>query len=373
MHCGQNIIGKLLTPVNRRRFKRFVDKYDGDYCAKKMSCWEQFVSILLGQFGNCNSLRDIETVVKYHKNSQKHLGLRQDIARSTLSDANANRDWRIYRDLFFDLVDNLKSHEKVDSNNIVKIIDSSPIFLKLSQHSWAEHTHRVRGLKLHLVYDLSLKSPTYFEITGAKATDINTVKNFEISPDVTYVFDRGYVDYSFFADIAAKGAKFIIRIKKNNARIRGIEDIVISNKTVSSQTSIFDKKNCNSSQYKGNPMYGKKVRKIIIQRPEDEPLEIITNDFKRSAVEIANLYRQRWQIELFFKWIKQNLKIKKFLGRNENSIKTQICIALISFVLLRLASVLKSICQQMSLKTIITITKNGLFTKIENTGNRGIY
>ena len=145
MQYQNTIIGKILTPINRRKFKHFVDKYKGDFAAKKMRCWEQFVAILLGQLGNCSSLREIESTVQFHANEHYHLGLRGNIARSTLANANESRDWRIYRDLCFDLISNLQNYEKVQTQNIVKIIDSSPIRLDLINHPWAEKTQRIEG------------------------------------------------------------------------------------------------------------------------------------------------------------------------------------------------------------------------------------
>lgn len=352
MQYQNTIIGKILTPINRRKFKHFVDKYKGDFAAKKMRCWEQFVAILLGQLGNCSSLREIESTVQFHANEHYHLGLRGNIARSTLANANENRDWRIYRDLCFDLISNLPMFEKVETENLVKIIDSSPIRLDLANHPWAEKTQRIEGIKLHLIYDLTNTVPTYFEFSGARTNDIEIGKKTIIEKGCTYVFDKGYMDFKWWGKIDDSGSFFVSRPKKNNAIIE-LTEIQQHNELISSQL-IQLKHHCN----------GKIFRKVYVKRDGKKPLELITNDLNRSVEEISDLYKQRWQIELFFKWIKQNLKIKKFLGRSENAVKTQICIAIIAFVLIRLMQNLKEFCKKVPLKTLITIAKNGLFTKL---------
>ena len=358
MQYQNTIIGKILTPINRRKFKHFVDKYKGDFAAKKMRCWEQFVAILLGQLGNCSSLREIESTVQFHANEHYHLGLRGNIARSTLANANESRDWRIYRDLCFDLISNLQNYEKVQTQNIVKIIDSSPIRLDLINHPWAEKTQRIEGIKLHLIYDLTNTIPTYFEFTGARTNDVEVGKKIIIEKGCTYVFDKGYMNYSWWNEIAEKGAYFVTRLKINSAIIEET-DIQIHNEIISSQLIKIK-----PSHHGKNRSCAKLLRRVFVKREGKNPLVLVTNDLKRSSEEIADLYKSRWQIELFFKWIKQNLKIKKFLGRSENAVKTQICIAIIAFVLIRLMQKLQNFCKEVPLKTLITIAKNGLFTKL---------
>ena len=358
MQYKNNIIGKILTPINRKKFKRFVDKYKGDFAAKRLHCREQFVAILLGQLGNCSSLREIEATVQFHVSEHYHLGLKGNIARSTLADANEHRDWRIYRDLCFDLISNLPNFEKVQTENIVKIIDSSPIRLDLVNHPWAEKTQRIEGIKLHLIYDLTNEIPTYFEFTGARTNDIEIGKKIKIDKGCTYVFDKGYMNFNWWNQIDEQGAYFVTRLKKNNAIIEESK-IQIHNEQISSQLIRFK-----PSHHWKTGSCTKLFKRVIVQREGKTPLILVTNDLNRSSEEIAELYKQRWQIELFFKWIKQNLKIKKFLGKSENAVKTQICIAIIAFVLIRLMQRLQAFCKKIPLKTLITIAKNGLFTKL---------
>lgn len=359
MQKYSTIIAKILTPVKRRKFKSIVQKYNGDFAVKKLNCWEQFVAILLGQITNCSSLREIESIIKYHSNQQYHLGIRKDIARSTLAKANETRDWRIYYDLFIDLVSNLKPFEQKETKNVIKLIDSTPIMLDLNQHKWAEKTQRIGGLKVHLMYDLTEKMPVYFEITGAKKSDITAAKTIRLKQGRTYVFDKGYTDYNWWKEIDDNQSCFVTRLKKK-ANIKELSEIQETNEVISSQLISLASKKVNHKQ-KVNNYYGKTLKKVLVKREGKDPLILVTNDLKRSDEEIADLYKKRWQIELFFKWIKQNLKIKKFLGRSENAIKVQICIAMISFVLLRLMEELKEICVNMPLRMLEKIVGNNLF------------
>lgn len=361
MQKHNTIIGKILTPINRRKFKTIVNKYKGDFAAKRLRCWEQFIAILLGQLSNCSSLREIESTVKFHANEHYHLGLNGNIARSTLANANENRDWRIYRDVCLDLISNLPLFEKTETENLVKIIDSSPIRLDLANHPWAEKTQRIEGIKLHLMYDLTNTIPTYFEFSAARTNDIEIGKKMNIQKGCTYVFDKGYMDFNWWSDIDDKGAFFVSRLKKNNAIIK-LTKIQQHNEIVSSQ--LIKLKSKHLTHQGKNRCADKILKRVFVDRDDKAPLILVTNDLKRSSEEIAELYKQRWQIELFFKWIKQNLKIKKFLGKSENAVKTQICIAIIAFVLIRLMQNLQEFCKKIPLKTLITIAKNGLFSKL---------
>lgn len=287
--------------------------------------------------------------------------MRGNVARSTLANANGRRDWRIFRDVCFDLINNLSLFEKLETENLVKLIDSSPIRLDLANHSWAEKTQRIEGIKLHLMYDLSNSVPTYFEFSGARTNDIEIGKKMDIQKGSTYVFDKGYMDFNWWNDIDEQGAYFVTRLKRNNAIVE-LSELQTNNELVSSQ--LIRLKNKRLTHSGKNSCREKILKRVIVQREGKTPLILVTNDLNRSSEEIAELYKQRWQIELFFKWIKQNLKIKKFLGRSENAIKTQICIAIIAFVLLRLMKKLQAFCKDIPLKTIITIAKNGLFTKL---------
>ena len=352
------IIGKLLSGINRKQFKRIVDKYNGDKYVKYFNCWSQFVCIFMGQISNLKSIREIVDSVNFQPQNQYHLGIKKNISRTTFAKTNENRDWRIYRDLFFKLIKNLPNWQRSQTENIIKIIDSSPIRLDLINHPWAEKTQKIEGIKLHMVYDLTNTIPTYFEFTGARTNDIEIGKKTLIEKGCTYVFDKGYMDFNWWKSIDDKGAYFVTRLKRNNS-YNELSKKQIHNENVSSQIIQMRRKRFKDGRY--NYYSDKPLRKVIVQREGKTPLELVTNDFKRSAEEIAKLYKQRWQIELFFKWIKQNLKIKKFLGKSENAVKTQICIAIISYVLLHLMNELKEICTEISTKNLLKIIGNNMF------------
>lgn len=355
-HCS--IIGKLLSGINRKQFKRTVDKYNGDRYVKYFNCWSQFVCIFIGQIGNLKSIREIVDTINFQPNNQYQLGIKKNISKSTFAEANERVDWRIFREIFLKLIDNLPQKSKFETENLVKLIDSSPIRLDLATHHWAEKTQRIEGIKLHLMYDLSNSVPTYFEFTGARTNDIEIGKKMDIQKGCTYVFDKGYMDFNWWNDIDEQGAYFVTRLKRNNAIVELCEQ-QIHNELISSQ--LIRLKNKRLTHSGKNSCREKILKRVIVQREGKSPLVLVTNDLNRSSEEIAELYKQRWQIELFFKWIKQNLKIKKFLGRSENAVKTQICIALISFVLIHLMRELKQICSEISTKNLLKIIGNNMF------------
>ena len=363
-HCS--IIGKLLSGINRKQFKRLVDKFNGDRYVKYFNCWSQFVCIFIGQIGNLKSIREIVDSVNFQPQNQYHLGIKKNISRTTFAKANEQRDWRIYRDLFFKLIEKLPHWKQMQTENLVKILDSSPIRLDLLHHPWAEKTQRIEGMKLHLIYDLTNTIPTYFEFTGARTNDVEVGKKTVIEKGCTYVFDKGYMNYSWWNDISEQGAYFVTRLKRNSAIIEET-DIQIHNEIISSQLIRLK-----PSHHGKNRSCTKLLRRVFVQREGKTPLVLVTNDLNRSSEEIADLYKSRWQIELFFKWIKQNLKIKKFLGTSENAVKTQICIALISFVLLHLRNELMEICSEISKKNLLKIIGNNMFytLKPRNAGRK---
>ena len=361
MHSNTITLNKIISPINRKRFKKYVDKYGGDIGTKGFTCWHQFISILFGQLSDCQSLRGIESALNYNSQSHYHLGLRLKISKSTISYANKTRDWRIYRDLFFDLIRDLKQKDMIESKNVITLLDSSPISLIGKGHQWAESTMRTTGLKLHIAYNLNSSIPVYFDITGARTNDITIGKETQITGGSTYVFDKGYTDYNWWKSIDEQGAYFVTRLK-SNAKITYIRDNPSSGNIL--RDSIIKLSVRKPRGGKINNYHNQNVRIVVVNRVDKAtPLTLITNNFMLTSEEISNLYKQRWQVELFFKWIKQNLKIKKFLAQNENAIKTQICIALISFVLLKIANILQTVCSKISMRNLIVIVKNSMFVR----------
>ncbi|HSQ97974.1 MAG TPA: IS4 family transposase [Rickettsiales bacterium] len=363
---SKNIIGKLITPVNRYIFNKIKDKYNGDYYCKSMNTWEHFISILFGQLTSCSSLRQIETAINYHSSEQYHLGVRNDIHRSTLSHANNKRDWRIFRDLFLYLIDNLKQNEMIEVKEVIKLIDSTPIRL---DEDWCESNIRITGLKVHTVFSLNDKIPTYFTIKGANSSDLSEAKEIEIEPNCTYVFDRGYISSEWWNKITESNALFVSRNFRHfdYIKIKTIFKTQKKEKDLKSGDIIEDSIITAGKKSKFKANYKNKLRMVIVKRDNERHetnLNLFTNDFNRTPEEIAKLYKDRRQIELLFKWIKQNLKIKKFLGKSENAVKIQICVAMIAYVLLKIAETVKSIAKKITIKSLITMARCGLFTKL---------
>ena len=408
---SNTIIASLLSSVNRKTFNNLVKKYNTDYKCRHFSTWEHFIAILIGQFTNSNSLRDIEEVIKFNSVEYYHLNIKKDVCRSTLSDANKKRDWRIFRDLFLYLISGIQQKDILDGKEVINLIDSTPIRIN---EDWCEKTLRIKGLKVHTIYNLNNSMPIYFDITGAKTEDITQAKKMinkdNIKENDTYVFDRGYISSEWWSIINNSKAFFITRNfkhfsyeildvlydndsnKNNNIKDNSNNIKDNSNNNIKDNSNLNNTNNINNYlinslqdgeiiqdciiQTKGNKFkkfYKDKLRLIVVKRDRNKhstDLKIYTNDFKRTSKEIAQLYKDRWQIELFFKWIKQNLKIKKFLSKNENGIKIQICICMIAYALIKLAQLLNKISKKASIKSLIRIIKSGIFTRLNRKSNK---
>lgn len=359
------IIGNLFNSIDRRVFKRIVDKYKGEYYSKSLTCWEQFVCIFLGQIlQNCKSLRDIEDFLLSNQNQWYHLGIKHHIARSTLSYANNTKSWEIYADLFHYLLRKSNCNPPIEPT--INLIDSTPIYLNLDLFSWAEANLRIKGMKMHVVYNLNEQKPIYFTFTSPRVNDIEEGKLVEIISNQTYVFDRGYMNFNWWSEIDDKNAYFVSRLKTNNG-IKELSAIENHNENISSQIIQLKTKRFKDGRY--NKCSDKILKRVFVKREDKTPLVLITNDFNRSAEEIAELYKQRWQIELFFKWIKQNLEIKKFIGRSENAVKTQICVALIAYLVIleaeELKATLSEICKYFTNSKFLKVINNGIFKTLK--------
>jgi len=252
------------------------------------------------------------------------------VKRSTLADANAKRPAGMYMELFYWLLG--KSRDKrIGHKDAVRLIDSTTIDLCKKQFEWAEFRSGKSGVKIHTVYDPDAKVPTFFSITKAKQHDKRAAEKMPLLDGATYVFDRAYNDYSWFHDMTKRQIHFVGRMK-SNAKFEVIEELSVSG------GGVLEDQLIKLSSPMGKKEYPGILRRIYFKRETDgKVLSFITNDMNRSATEIADLYKQRWQIELFFKWIKQNLKIKRFIGTSENAVKIQIIIAMIAYLLLGMA------------------------------------
>ena len=333
MKHHNSVFQQLLKVIPRHQFQKVVDRHNGDHRVRRLSCWTQLVAMMFAQLSGRVSIHDlVENFNGYH-NHHYHLGVSQ-IKRSSLSDANNQRTANIFSETFFFLLQKVRNHlPRGAANDMVRLIDSTTIDLNLNQFEWAHFRKTKGGIKLHTVYDPNADTPTFFELTTAKVNDCKAAQKLPIMAGVTYVFDRAYDDYSWYYEMTCHGTHFVGRMKTSAVyevvESRDVAEDFILEDQVIRLSSTKAKKDC--------PTY---LRRVKIRREEDgKTLVFISNDLKRTAVEIAALYKSRWQIELFFKWIKQNLKIKRFIGRSENAVKIQVLTAMIAYLLLRLAQI----------------------------------
>jgi len=330
MKHANTVFHQLLKVIPRSRFETVVRRNHGDHRVRKLSCWQQFTVLLFAQLGGCRSLRDVVAAWGSHAGCHYHLGSGK-VKRSTLADANASRPFQIYLELFYWLLGQTRRGHS-QSKEMVRLIDSTTIDLCKQQFEWAHFRSGKAGVKMHTVYDPDAKVPTFFSISTAKCHDRKAARRMPLLPGATYVFDRAYNDYAWFNEMCEQDIRFVTRMK-SNARFKTIETIAVTEAGVREDVLI------RLTSARGKEQCSQILRRIRFVREEDgKELIFISNDLKRTAGDIAALYKERWQIELFFKWIKQNLKIKTFFGTSENAVKIQIIIAMIAYLLLHMAS-----------------------------------
>jgi hypothetical protein len=322
----------LLKELPRWRFERLVAAHRGTYRDRRLSFWSQFVALVYGQLSGAQSLRELVTGLGSHGNLFYHLGL-QEVRRSTLSDANRDRPSSLFAAVFDLLLPKIGGSEAGEARNLVRLIDATSLPLNETFCGWAHVCTGYAGAKLHLVYDPHAACPTYFSITPARVNDIVEAKKLPILPGATYVFDKGYYDFSWWAALDQAKCRFVTRIKANSPA-RLVKALPVEDASIQSDRLI--RLNPRMAKSRQNPI-GKTLREITVILDNGTCVQLLTNDLEAPAREIADLYKARWQIELFFKWVKQNLKIKKFFGTSENAVRLQIIAALISFLLIRIA------------------------------------
>ena len=330
MKHSNSIFYQLLKFIPRHSFQKVVDRHKGDHRVRTLSCWDQLVVLLFAQLNSQTSLRGIETTFNSQRSKLYHLGTSR-ISRSSLADANGNRPAAIFSETFYYLLSKVRSKlPKGDETQMIRLIDSTTIDLNFNQFKWAKFRSRKAGIKLHTVYDPNAAVPVYFSLTEAKTNDAKELNNLPIMPNTTYVVDRAYNDYSWFYLLNEKNSIFVGRMKTGTCyqvmkTLAPVGEGIIADEIIR-LSSAKGKKHCPID-----------LRRVTFIREEDQKeLVFITNDLERSAIEIAALYKQRWEIELFFKWIKQNLKIKRFISQNRNGVMIQVLIALIAYLLLKL-------------------------------------
>jgi hypothetical protein len=334
-----SVLHGLLKQVPWHIFARLVDEREADRRVRRMSTRDQFIALLYAQLSGAQSLREIEAGLCSHAARLYHLGARE-ISRSTLADANAKRSWQVFTGLFAHMLGQIASRGlRRKLGEAVHLIDATSLPLNRHSAEWAHFSAGVCGAKLHVVYDPDAECPIYAAVTAANVNDITAAKQMPITPGVTYVFDLGYYDYAFWAKLDEVCCRIVTRFKSNTRLTVLAENAVPEGSPILADR--IGHLPARLASQRRNPMR-KPVREITLRNQSGKILRILTNDLDAPANEIADLYKRRWQIELFFRWIKQNLKIRHFIGASENAVRIQVAVALIAFLLLRLAHALQN-------------------------------
>jgi len=330
----QNIVFHgALKHVPWHKLDQSVEKHGADDLSRKLDTKVHLIALLYGQFSSATSLREIVTGLASHQAKLYHLGAKP-VKRSTLSDANAQRPWQVFGELCTAMMQQVHRGLRQTMQDAVRLIDSTSVRLSSLSEDWARFSSTLCGAKAHIVYDPKADQPVYFAVTTANVNDITAAKDMPIEAGATYAFDLGYYDYGWWAKLDAAGCRFVTRLKKNTPLAVVHENCVPKGSNILSDR-IGHLPNRLASSRK-NPLQVP-VREIRIILDTGKALRIVTNDLDAPAKEIADIYKQRWQIELFFRWVKQTLRIKRFIGVSENAVRIQIAVALIAFLILRMA------------------------------------
>ena len=369
MYTGKLVFSQVMDFVPVRAFRQCVARYHGNFKVKSFSCLDQYLCMAFAQLTYRESLRDIETCLRSQQQKLYHMGIRGKVSRSTIADANEQRDWRIYADLAHALIPiarRLYSSEQfaVELEQTVYALDATTIDLCLSVFPWAHFRKTKSAIKLHTLLDLRGSIPTFIHISDGKFHEVNSLDMIPWEPGAFYVMDRGYLDFSRLYALSQTAAFFLIRAKSNMKCRR-----VYSHPVDRSTGLICDQSVMLTGFYQAKD-YPNKIRRVKYYDTEtDKTFVFLTNNFSLPPLTIAQLYRCRWQVELFFKWIKQNLRIKSFYGTSENAVKTQIWIAISVYVLvailkkeLRLPASLYTILQALSVSVFERTPLYQLFT-----------
>jgi IS4 transposase len=333
MRHQNSVFHSLMKHVPWSKFEHIVEKYGADRLVRKLATKRQFIALLYGQFSGSSSLREVVTGMASHETRLYHVGT-APVKRSTMSDANSKRSWQVFSELFVQMLPQAHRGLRRATADAVRLIDSTSVRLSSLSEGWATFSADVFGAKAHIVYDPNADRPVYFAVTPANVNDITAAKAMPIEPGVTYVYDLGYYDYGWWAELDEVGCRFVTRLKKNTP-FRAVKESRTpkNSNIVSDRIGHLPARLANS---RNNPLQVP-VREVTVIIDTGKPLRIVTNDLDAPAEEIADLYKQRWQIELFFRWVKQTLRIRHFIGVSENAVRIQIAVALIAFLILRMA------------------------------------
>jgi hypothetical protein len=362
MHLGKTVFAQLMDLIPAHEFRRCVDRYGGNYKVSIFSCWDQFLCMAFAQLTYRESLRDIETCLRALGPRLYHVGIRGHVSRSTLADANETRDFRIYADLAQVLIATARSLYAdedlgVELQQTVYALDSTTIDLCLSLFPWARYRAQNAAVKMHTLLDLQGNIPAFIDVTPAKIHEIHTLDILLPEPGSIYIVDRGYLDFERLYRLQQALAFFIIRSRKDFRFHR------LVSQPVDKRTGLRCDQTIRLKSFYPAKLYPDPLRRIRYHDAETEKsLVFLTNHFLLPTLTIAQLYKCRWQVELFFKWVKQHLRIQKFYGLSPNAVKTQIWIAISVYVLL--ATLRKQMRLDLSLYTISQILSLTLFEKM---------
>jgi len=362
MNQGRTVFSQLISFLPDREFRRCVERYQGDLRQRGFSCWDQYLAMAFAQLTYRESLRDIEACLGSLQGKRYHLGFRSKVARSTLADANESRDWRIFADFAQRLIAiarglYVREPIGVDLEQSLYALDSTTIDLCLALFPWARFRRRKAAVKLHTLLDLRGNIPTFIRVTDGKVHDVNVLDEIMPEAGAFYVMDRGYVDFERLFLLTLSSAFFVVRTKSNVLLQRRYSRPVDKSTGVRSDQIVV------LTSFGSASAYPDTLRRVSYFDAETgKRLKFLTNNFALSAHTIAQIYKQRWQVELFFKWIKQHLRIKAFYGTSENAVKTQIWIAVSVYVLV--AIMRKRLGLEASLYQILQILSLTLFEKM---------
>lgn len=361
MFTGRLVFSQVMDFMPLPVFRRCVAKYQGDFKVRKFSCLDQYLCMAFAQITYRESLRDTVTCLRSQNSKLYHMGIRGNVRRSTIADANELRDWRIYAELAHTLIATARDLYSTETflaelDETVYALDSTTIDLCLSVFPWAPFRKSKAAIKLHTLLDLRGNIPTFIHISDGKLHDVNALDLLTLEPGAFYVMDRGYVDFERLYAFTLVSAFFVTRAKSNiQYRRRYSRPVDRTTGLICDQTIVLT----GPRSWKAYP---EKLRRIKFRDPETgKTLIFLTNNFALPALTIAQLYRCRWQVELFFKWIKQNLRIKSFYGTTENAVKTQVWIAVSVYVLVAIMK--KQLRLQESLYTILQILSVNVFER----------
>ncbi|KAB2892292.1 MAG: IS4 family transposase [Desulfobulbaceae bacterium] len=362
MFSGKIIFSQIMEHLPLHVFHKCVERYQGNFKVKEFTCLDQYFCMAFAQLTYRESLRDIEACLQAQKNKLYHMGIRSSASRNNLANANKVRDWRIYADLAHSLIQTARKMYAGDGfalelENTVYALDATTIDLCLSMFPWAKFRRNKGAIKLHTLLDLRGNIPTFIHISDGKLHEVNTLDILPLEAGAFYVMDRGYLDFTRLHTISTHSAFFVIR-SKSNLKYRRIYSHQIDRTTglICDQsimlTGFYQSKN-----------YPNKLRRVkYYDVKTDKTLVFLTNNFSLPAITITELYRNRWQVELFFKWIKQNLRIKSFYGTSENAVKSQIWIAVSVYLLVAIMK--KRMKIEASLYTILQVLSVTIFERV---------